>query len=301
MRLDTHVHTCYSGHSTIRGLKSILRESYSTPDAVYRLAKARGMDLVTITDHDQIAGALTIADRPDVIVGCEVTATFPHDGLKVHLGVLGLDETQFSEIMRLRHDTTELLPYMRQQQLFVSLNHVASRVNRAITAQHVAALMPWIDGMEVINGSRLRAQNRTAKCLAVANGKALIAGSDAHTARGVGETWVEARGVRTREEFLVELRARRVRPGGRHGHYFTMAEDILRTWGSMYKEQATELLRRPSDWRRYASMSALVTASPLLTLAFVIAAAHFGMEIQFNRSLLFDIGRRPVFDLAGIA
>ena len=33
------------------------------------------MDLVAITDHDAIDGALTIADRPDVIVGCEVTAS----------------------------------------------------------------------------------------------------------------------------------------------------------------------------------------------------------------------------------
>jgi hypothetical protein len=31
------------------------------------------MDLVTIADHDRNDGELTIADRPDVIVGCEVT------------------------------------------------------------------------------------------------------------------------------------------------------------------------------------------------------------------------------------
>ena len=37
------------------------------------------MDLVAITDHDVIEGALTIADRPDVIVGCEVTAIFPNE------------------------------------------------------------------------------------------------------------------------------------------------------------------------------------------------------------------------------
>ena len=43
------------------------------------------MDLVAITDHDTIAGSLTIADRPDVLVGCEVTASFPEDGVRVHL------------------------------------------------------------------------------------------------------------------------------------------------------------------------------------------------------------------------
>lgn len=301
MRLDTHVHSCYSGHSTIRGLKHILRESYNTPQQIYRQAKSRGMDLVTITDHDSIDGALSIAHHPDVIVGCEVSASFKHDGVGVHLGVLGLNETQFAEINRLRGDLTELLPYMKEQQLFVSLNHVASRVRGTLTAEHVAALMPWVDGMEVINGSRLRTQNRTARRLAQANGKALIAGSDAHTRRGIGDTWVEARNAHTREEFLQELHARRVRPGGRHGHYFTMTEDILRTYASMYRERAVTLVREPRSWRNHTAMAALLAASPLLTLAFAIAATHFGMELQFNRSLLFDLNRRPILNVPGVA
>lgn len=58
-------------------LSYFIRESYNTPERVYRLAKARGMDLVAITDHDTIEGALTLAHFPDVIVGCEVSAHFP--------------------------------------------------------------------------------------------------------------------------------------------------------------------------------------------------------------------------------
>ncbi len=53
-----------------------MRECYNTPEGVYDTAKRRGMDLVTVTDHDRISGALAIADRPDVLVGCEVTAEF---------------------------------------------------------------------------------------------------------------------------------------------------------------------------------------------------------------------------------
>jgi glycosyltransferase involved in cell wall biosynthesis len=93
VKLDTHVHTVFSGKSTLKPLHHLLRESYNTVDDVYRLAKARGMDLVAITDHDAIDGALSIADRPDVIVGCEVTGVFA-DGVRVHLGVLGLSEAQ---------------------------------------------------------------------------------------------------------------------------------------------------------------------------------------------------------------
>src|SRR5262249_17265713 len=57
------VHTHHSGNTTIYPVSKILRESYNTPEKVYGLAKARGMDLVTVTDHDSIEGALTIADR----------------------------------------------------------------------------------------------------------------------------------------------------------------------------------------------------------------------------------------------
>src|SRR5262249_53081131 len=150
MRLDTHVHTVFSGHSTIGPLVKLMRESYNTPEGVYRCAKARGMDLVTITDHDRIDGALTIADRPDVIVGCEVTAVFPRDAVRVHLGVLGINEAQHREIQYLRHDISGLLPYLKRERIFVTLNHLASRINGRVTGAHLAALMPWVDGIEII-------------------------------------------------------------------------------------------------------------------------------------------------------
>ena len=77
MKLDLHVHTHHSGNTTIYPLSLFMKESYNSPEGVYRRAKARGMDLVTITDHDRIDGALTIADRSDVIIGCEVTGASP--------------------------------------------------------------------------------------------------------------------------------------------------------------------------------------------------------------------------------
>ena len=214
-----------------------MKESYNSPDGVYRRAKARGMDLVTITDHDRVDGALTIADRRDVIVGCEVTGAFPDDGVRVHLGVLGTDLAQHHEIQRLRHDVRELLPYLKQERLFTTLNHVASRINGEITAPHIASLMPWVDGIEIINGSRLPSQNQTAACLADACRKVGVAGSDSHTRRGIGRTWVEAPSATTREEFMTELHAGRVRVGGRQGNYFTMASDMLRLATGFYVDR----------------------------------------------------------------
>ena len=72
MRCDLHVHSRHSGPVTVPILDRILRESYSEPRAVYETARRRGMDLVTLTDHDTVAGALELAGRPDFFVSEEV-------------------------------------------------------------------------------------------------------------------------------------------------------------------------------------------------------------------------------------
>ena len=62
MRADLHLHSYHSGHAgQLRFLRA--RDCYSDPDAVYAAAKARGMDLVTITDHDSVDGCLEFLER----------------------------------------------------------------------------------------------------------------------------------------------------------------------------------------------------------------------------------------------
>ena len=293
MKLDLHVHTHHSGNTTIYPLNLIMKESYNSPEGVYRRAKTRGMDLVTITDHDRIDGALSIGDRPDVIIGCEVTGCFPNDGVRVHLGVLGITERQHDEIQRLRSNVGELLPYLKQERIFTTLNHVASRINGEITAPHIASLMPWVDAVEVINGSRLPSQNLTAECLADACRKIGVAGSDSHTRRGIGRTWVEAPAARNRDEFLAELHAGRVRVGGRHGNFFTMASDMLRLASGFYVDRASLLARSPLDWRKHAFVLGGLVGLPLVAIPLAGALGHFILEERFNRALLFDLVKRP--------
>lgn len=293
MKLDAHVHTHHSGMATVRLLSRLLRESYNTPERVYRLAKARGMDLVAITDHNSIAGALMLADRPDVIVGCEVSARFPGEDVEAHIGVLDITEREFATIERLRHDVSQLLPFLRDEGIFTVVNHVASQVNGRMTPAHIASLLPWVDAFEVINGSRLKGQNRTAAALAAATGKGTIGGSDSHTGRGIGRTWTEVDGVTTREAFMQGLRAGRGRAGGRQGHYFTMASDMLRFAGRFYEERGLDLLRHPRDWRTHVAAACSVAALPLVPAALVGAMVHFVEEARFNRSLLFDLVARP--------
>jgi predicted metal-dependent phosphoesterase TrpH len=293
MKLDAHVHTHHSGMTSIWPLSLIMRESYNTPQRVYRLAKARGMDLVAITDHDVIAGALELAHLPDVIVGCEVTAEFPGQRVCAHLGVLDITESQHREIQRRRRDVADLLPYLREERIFTIVNHVASQVNGRLTSAHIAALVPWVDAFETINGSRLPLQNRTAAALAEATAKRLVGGSDAHTGRGIGHTYTVVEGVRSRAEFMDGLRAGRARAEGTHGSYFTMASDMMRFAARYYQERFDHLAKHPLDWRRHVYILCGLIGLPLLSLPLVGAALHFREEDRFNRSLLFDLVARP--------
>jgi predicted metal-dependent phosphoesterase TrpH len=68
-RADLHCHSTASQISKLGVQRALGLPECATPsEEVYALAKRRGMDFVTITDHDTIAGALQIADRDDVFV-----------------------------------------------------------------------------------------------------------------------------------------------------------------------------------------------------------------------------------------
>ena len=53
-KADLHCHSVYSTFKYFRIANT--RDSYNRPEDVYRLAKQRGMDYVTLTDHDSIDG-----------------------------------------------------------------------------------------------------------------------------------------------------------------------------------------------------------------------------------------------------
>ena len=80
-RCDLHVHSKRSDRPGEWYLERLgAPESFTEPLEVHRLARARGMDFVTVSDHDTIDGALEIAHLPGVFLSCEITAAFPEDG-----------------------------------------------------------------------------------------------------------------------------------------------------------------------------------------------------------------------------
>ena len=99
MRCDLHVHSKCSGLVNLPVLRRFGRECYSEPHAVYEQARRRGMDLVTLTDHDTVEGALEIAALPGTFMSVELTCELP-GARELHLGVWGLDERKHARQAR---------------------------------------------------------------------------------------------------------------------------------------------------------------------------------------------------------
>lgn len=227
-RADLHVHSWHSTESgDLRFLKS--RDCYSDPLAVYRTAKARGMDYVCITDHDSIVGGLALLEQgyDDVILAEEVSCRLPGSGIEVHFGVYGTSEALHRELQPLRGNAFEVAQCLAAHDVFFSLNHLLHFYRRQIPLDEYFGLLAAAPALEVRNGAMVAAHNelieRIAAC-AWPRPLAITAGSDAHTLRRVGTTWTEAPGE-TPEAFLASLRAGAGRPGGAHGTALGVAYD----------------------------------------------------------------------------
>src|SRR6266481_2852110 len=91
MKCDLHVHTIHSGMCTVPVFKRICRESYSQPAELYETLKRRGMDLVTVTDHDSIDAAEALRRHADFFLSEEVSCRTSR-GTELHVGVYDIAE-----------------------------------------------------------------------------------------------------------------------------------------------------------------------------------------------------------------
>jgi len=76
-RIDLHVHSRFSKRASLWVLQKIgCPESFTEPRQVYEAARKKGMDLVTLTDHNTISGALEIAHLPGTFISEEIYDLF---------------------------------------------------------------------------------------------------------------------------------------------------------------------------------------------------------------------------------
>jgi glycosyltransferase involved in cell wall biosynthesis/predicted metal-dependent phosphoesterase TrpH len=217
-RVDLHVHSVASQTSRLGVQRALgLPECATPPHEVYELAKRRGMDFVTITDHDTIAGALEIADRPDVFISEELTVDFPGEPQQVHVLCYGITPDDDVRLRELARDVAAVAEYLHHREIACALAHPFYAVSAPLTARHRRRLAELFPVWEVRNGSRAPELNLPAAVYIDTHGGTGIGGTDDHAGIDIGRTWTAAPAAATPEEYLAHLRAGRVEAHGDQG------------------------------------------------------------------------------------
>lgn len=192
------------------------REGYGEPEEIYRIAKARGMDFVTISSHNSIQGSMELVTKhEDAYVSAEYDVRGSPDGHVIHSIVSGHDI--LGKPLRLHKKLLEAAlkghEYFAKTcdgfGLFYGLAHPAWLASPKIDLKP-EYLHSWLEtfGIWEINGS-IQLENKLAKralhmFLEDGKKKKIYAGSDCHHLHHVGLTFTETldSSIDTPEEFL---------------------------------------------------------------------------------------------------
>lgn len=214
IRVDMHLHTAGS------------YDCLSDPEAVLEAARARGVDRVCVTDHNEIAVALELKRRyPDrVIVGEEIRTAEGVD-------VIGLF---LREPIEKGTPAREACERIRAQGGLVYVPHpfVGGKGGGGRILGEIADLVDAVEGFNArIHFQRL---NDRAVEWAGARGAAVGAGSDAHTLAEVGRAYVEVPPFEDEPSaFLAALRRGRI-----HGRLSPWSVHIASTYAKLRKRSA---------------------------------------------------------------
>ena len=253
-RCDLHIHSRHSARSEEWLFRRFdFPDSYSDPKQLYEQLRKRGMDYVTITDHDSIDGCLKIANLPRTFISEQVTTFFPQDGCKLHILVWGISEQQHRDIESVRENLFDLQRYLQHAQITHAVAHPLYSVNGKLEAMHLEQLILLFKHFEGINGLRdallselvptlfkrltpekinvLANRHSIAPTHAEPWKKILVGGSDDHGGRFVASAFTETPGAKSAEEFLELIRNGHCTPCGQggtplilsHGFYNTVA------------------------------------------------------------------------------
>ena len=154
-KCDLHIHSRYSARSEEWLFRRLdFPDSYSDPRELHRQLFERGMDFVTITDHDTIEGCLQIVDLPQSFISEQITTHFPQDPCKIHILAWGISEAQHKEIVAVRDNVYELQKYLAATQIAHAVAHPLYSINGQLAASHLERLILLFKHFEAVNGLR---------------------------------------------------------------------------------------------------------------------------------------------------
>ncbi len=275
-QVDLHVHSKYSNHPSEWFLQRLgASESYTEPETIYKVARKRGMDFVTITDHNRIKASLELVKKHPkrCFTGVESTAYFPEDNCKIHILIYGLDREQFSKIQKKRLDIYTLRDYLKNQDLPCVVAHATYSVNGKLTLDHLEKLILLFNNFEGRNGSRSSLHNDTLSRILLGLTKqdikrlsqkyqiepwgsepwkkSITGGSDDHANLFIAKTSTVAP-AKTPEEFLHQLRRGKTKPLGRQNDFQGLTFAIYKIAFDFSQKNSTAFAKSTiSDLTRY--------------------------------------------------
>jgi len=175
------------------------------------------MDFVTITDHDTIAGAMELVDRPDVFISEELTARFRGEPQTVHVLCYGITPDDHERLQEQAGDVDAVAAYLHGGDIACALAHPFYAVDAPLSARHRRQLARLFPVWETRNGSRARELNLPASIYIETHGGTGVGGSDDHAGIDIGRTFTETPPASTPEGLLGHLRSGQAAGRGEQG------------------------------------------------------------------------------------
>ncbi len=252
---DMHCHSTASQESKLGVQRAVgLPECATPPQEVYELAKRRGMDFVTITDHDTIAGVLEIADRPDVFISEELTAHFRGEPQAVHVLCYGITCDDHEWLQANSGDVELCAAYMYEQEIVCALAHPYYTVEAPLSARHRRRLAELFGIWETRNGARARELNRPAATYVATREGIGIGGSDDHAGVDIGRTYTETPPATTPQDFLAHIRTGDALARGAQGSAAKWAHAAIALAARSFGRERADAVRERPDPRRVMTM-----------------------------------------------
>ncbi len=315
IRADLHCHSEASNLTSEAMLKAIgCPESFSTPADVHAQATRRGMDFVTITDHDSISGVARLMELPNVLIGEELTCYFPEDRCKIHLLLWGLTQDDHTALQALADNIYTVADEVERRNLAHSVAHPVYRQNDRLERWHLERLILMFKGFETLNGSHSVLHRQSLEPVLDALTPAMICelasihrmparwpqphvktrtgGSDDHGLFNIGRTWTEfPPGTSTVEQLLDCLRTARTRPGGEAGSSLKLAHNFYGV-GVRYYQNKIQRKRRANP-AHALMLKSLVGSNSKLRRRDVVRAVVRSKARSIGKRLITPFRQKP--------
>src|SRR5207248_7408314 len=264
-KCDLHIHSRFSARSEEWLFRRFdFPDSYSDPRELHRQLIERGLNFITITDHDTIDGCLEIRDLPNTFISEQVTTYFPQDPCKIHILVWGITEKQHNDIVIIRDNIFALQRYLQSGQIAHAVAHPLYSVNGKLQASHLERLILLFKHFEGRSGLRdallselavrLLGSLTSEKIDEFANRhdlapthtepwkKILVGGSDDHGGKFMASAYTETPKAKTPAEFLAHVTAGRCETKGQGGTPLALSHGFYNTFSGFIQDRFHEKL-----------------------------------------------------------